>query len=79
MTLFKSTLFFFGTGVTAAILKAAGATPERRELFKILQTTELTEAKHAMEEVASIICEISVPREIKCGEVWENNEYTVAF
>lgn len=67
-------IVFFGTGVTPVILKAAGTTPECRESFKILKTTEITEANHALNEqvntgstieVAAFICETALPSEIK--------------
>lgn len=68
----QSTLGFFGTGVTAAILSAAGTTPVFSESFIILKTTGHSDAKHDLNrqvgigstmEVATFICETTLPRE----------------
>jgi len=42
----KSMLLVFGTGVTAAVLSAAGTTPVHRELLIILKTKGERESKH---------------------------------
>ncbi len=77
LRLSKSTGVFLGTGVTAAILNAAGTIPQHKESFIILRTTEPREAKHDLNswvgigsimEVATFIRETSLLREARSRE-----------
>lgn len=70
----QSMLVFFGTGVTAAILSAAGTTPVLRESFIILKTTGHREAKHDLNRQVGMESTMEVAafrNKIKWAKIWE--------